>query len=130
MINVSARTSMGLAILQASAPVKAELQLETAPRGELEAFRLKAYVIDQYWNCHNCMWQHTFICLCSFGVCCVFTLSTTGTVTQNCTYIQNPGYPSIYSSTSGVTYTVNKCSSGKLKMFTFKTMEMSLIVLK
>ncbi len=39
MTNVLARTSMGLAILQASAPVKAELQLETAPRGELEEFR-------------------------------------------------------------------------------------------
>ena len=51
------------------------------------------------------------ISLYRFGVCCVFVLSTSGTVTQNCTYIQNPGYPSSYAG-SGLTYTVNKCSSG------------------
>ena len=51
---------------------------------------------------------------CSFGVCCVFTLSTSGaTLTRNSSYIQNPGFPSPYMGGTGVTYTVNKVSSGK-----------------
>ena len=46
-----------------------------------------------------------------FGVCCVFTISTGGTTTsENCSYIQNPSYPSVYSATSSLTYTVEKCS--------------------
>ena len=56
-----------------------------------------------------------------FGVCCVFTLSgTSGTVTQNSTYIQNPGYPSSYGTSSAVQYTVNKCSSGQWFVSRFK----------
>ena len=52
--------------------------------------------------------------LFSFGVCCVFIVSEAGrTINQNCTYIRNPGFPSSYGSTSGVSYTINKCSNGK-----------------
>ena len=48
-----------------------------------------------------------------FGVCCVFTVEESGQpITQNCTYIRNPGFPSAYSGTSPVSYTINKCSSG------------------
>ena len=51
----------------------------------------------------------------SFGVCCVFTLSTSGaTLTRNSSYIQNPGFPSPYMGGTGVTYTVNKVSSGEI----------------
>ena len=32
------------------------------------------------------------------------------TINNNCTYIRNPGFPSSYGSTSGVSYTINKCS--------------------
>jgi len=40
-------------------------------------------------------------CASGFGVCCVFTVNTCGaTVTNNCTYIQNPAYPSSESSGS------------------------------
>ena len=47
-----------------------------------------------------------------FGVCCVFTISASGSTTsENCSYIQNPSFPAIYSETSSLTYTVNKCSS-------------------
>lgn len=36
-----------------------------------------------------------------FGVCCTFTMSgCTQTVTENCTYIQNEGYPTAMTSTS------------------------------
>ena len=47
-----------------------------------------------------------------FGVCCLFIVtSTTDTISENCTYIQNPSYPSVYSDTSTLTYTINKCST-------------------
>ena len=53
-------------------------------------------------------------CLCRFGVCCVFVIQTgSSAVTENCTYIQNEGFPSALSSTNAVSYTVNKISSGK-----------------
>ena len=49
-----------------------------------------------------------------FGVCCIFLVSATGsTISQNCSYIRNPGYPSAYTSTSSVSYTINKCSPGE-----------------
>ncbi len=51
----------------------------------------------------------------SFGVCCLFLVTSTGaTINQNCTYIRNPNFPSVYSSTSSLTYTIHKCSSGNL----------------
>ncbi len=46
----------------------------------------------------------------------MFVLSgTTGTVTQNCTYIQNPGFPSSLTTTDSISYTVQKCASSKRK---------------
>ena len=57
----------------------------------------------------------SFFMISSFGVCCVFIVSTSGGVAQqNCSYIQNPGYPSSYTGTSSVTYTIQKCTSGKM----------------
>ena len=50
-------------------------------------------------------------CAAGFGVCCLFVITDgSSTITQNCTYIQNPGFPSVYSSTTGLTYTVSKCT--------------------
>lgn len=40
-----------------------------------------------------------------------FVTEAGSTINQNCTYIRNPGYPSAYGGTSGVSYTINKCSS-------------------
>jgi len=49
-------------------------------------------------------------CAGGFGVCCVFMTSTCGdAVNINCSYIKNPGFPSPYTSTSGCSYTINKC---------------------
>lgn len=49
-------------------------------------------------------------CAAAFGVCCLKTLSACGgSVTQNCTYIDNPGYPSSYSTTGDCSYTVTRC---------------------
>ena len=49
-------------------------------------------------------------CAAGFGVCCVFIITSTGEVNQNCSYIQNPSYPSTYSDTTSLTYTIKKCS--------------------
>ena len=49
-----------------------------------------------------------------FGVCCLFQLAKVGEVNQNCTYVQNPGYPSAYAETSAVKYTIKKCTDGEL----------------
>jgi len=51
-------------------------------------------------------------CAAGFGVCCVFSVSASGSsVSQNCSYIVNPSYPSNYAPTSTpttLTYTINK----------------------
>ena len=47
-----------------------------------------------------------------FGVCCVFMTSSCGaTVSQNCSYIKNPGYSSAYTSTSNCQFTIVKCDN-------------------
>jgi len=51
-------------------------------------------------------------CASGFGVCCVFTFNqATNTINVNDSYLQNPGFPSAYSETSAVTYTIQKCSN-------------------
>jgi len=54
-------------------------------------------------------------CAAGFGVCCTFSVSATSSrVSENCTYIVNPNYPSNYAPTSTpttVSYTINKSSN-------------------
>jgi len=51
-------------------------------------------------------------CAAGFGVCCIFTLSTCGTTaTQNCTYIQNPSYPTTYSTSGNCIFTITPVSA-------------------
>jgi len=51
-------------------------------------------------------------CASGFGVCCTFTVTTCGsTVTNNCTYVQNPGYPSSYTTAGTCEYSVTPESS-------------------
>jgi len=54
-------------------------------------------------------------CAAGFGVCCVFSVSASGsTISQNCSYIVNPSYPSNYAPTltpAVVSYTIEKCSN-------------------
>jgi hypothetical protein len=48
-------------------------------------------------------------CAASFGVCCVIRVSTCGGVaSSNCTYIDNPGYPSSYKTTGDCSYTITR----------------------
>jgi len=51
-------------------------------------------------------------CAAGFGVCCLFIASAGGsTVTQNCSYIQNPSFPSAYAATTALSYTIAKCAA-------------------
>jgi hypothetical protein len=51
-------------------------------------------------------------CAAGFGVCCTFALSSCGSsVTQNITYIQNPSYPTSYTTTGTCVYSVTPVSS-------------------
>ena len=51
-------------------------------------------------------------CAAGFGVCCTFTVSDCGSsIDQNCTYIQNPSYPSSYSTSGSCEYSVNPVNS-------------------
>ncbi len=48
-----------------------------------------------------------------FGVCCVFIVTAgTSTISQNCTYVQNPNFPSGLPNTNSVQYTVQRCNDG------------------
>jgi len=52
-------------------------------------------------------------CAAGFGVCCTFVLSACGTsVSQNITYIQNPSYPTVYTTTGTCVFSVTPVSSG------------------
>ena len=66
---------------------------------------------------YSLAWKHkpqNIFCNFRFGVCCVFMTSTcSSTVSQNCSYIKNPGYPSAYTSTSSCQFTIQKCDSCK-----------------
>ena len=65
--------------------------------------------IDTYRQCQKVTFHHHH----RFGVCCLFITSTSGaTVSQNCSYIQNPNFPSAYASETAISFTVTKCSSG------------------
>ena len=51
-------------------------------------------------------------CASGFGVCCTFLKSTCGsTVAQNCTYIQNPSYPTSYTTAGDCSYSVTPINS-------------------
>lgn len=49
-------------------------------------------------------------CAASFGVCCIVRFNTCGsTVNRNCSYIDNPGYPSTFTTVStGCVYTISQ----------------------
>jgi len=56
-------------------------------------------------------------CAQGFGSCCViYQDSCGGTISQNRTYIRNPGFPSSYSTAGTCTWTLSKCSSDICQM--------------
>ena len=60
-----------------------------------------------------------------FGVCCLFLYTASGsTIVQNCSYIRNPGFPSAYTGTSAISYTIQKCSSGNIYQIRYDIIKM------
>merc|ERR1712226_251975 len=51
-------------------------------------------------------------CAAGFGVCCVFIITGTGEVNQNCSYIQNPSFPSTYADTTTLTGSIGETLHG------------------
>merc|ERR1719412_1095769 len=65
-------------------------------------------------------------CAAGFGVGCLFVYSSASTsISQNCSYIQNPNFPSAYGSTSTIAWQINKCATNictlRLDFETFTT---------
>jgi hypothetical protein len=50
-------------------------------------------------------------CAAGFGVCCFFSVDATATISENCSYIRNPGFPSESSAPAAATFTIKKCST-------------------
>jgi len=51
-------------------------------------------------------------CASAFGVCCIIKTSTCGgSVSKNCSYIENPSYPSAYTTTGDCSFTISRCST-------------------
>ena len=69
-------------------------------------------------KCECWLSLHIYCNICGnrFGVCCLFKTTDQSTVTQNCTYIQNPGYPGTLATESDVIYNVRKVLDSKLWM--------------
>ena len=79
-----------------------------APKGIAPLGKSRAIGVPRYMLLCDCMILYGI----RFGVCCWFTLQNTGELSQNCTYVQNPGYPSAYTDTASLKYTIRRCSEG------------------
>ncbi|XP_059097863.1 uncharacterized protein LOC131892119 [Tigriopus californicus] len=63
-------------------------------------------------ECAKKQGQSAGTCASGFGVCCIFSSMETGsTISQNCTYIRNPGFPMPYEATDSISHTIQKSSS-------------------
>eukprot|EP00095_Tigriopus_kingsejongensis_P010887 maker-scaffold86_size395752-snap-gene-2.34 protein:Tk10887 transcript:maker-scaffold86_size395752-snap-gene-2.34-mRNA-1 annotation:"conserved hypothetical protein" len=75
--------------------------------------RLEAIILAEVLSLFNIVTFKNEACqsnnVIRFGVCCIFTAVNSGsTITQNCTYIRNPGFPQTYEQQSSITYTIRK----------------------
>jgi len=50
-------------------------------------------------------------CAAGFGACCVFVFNAGGTISENCSYIQNPTFPAQDTASAAQTYTISKCNN-------------------
>ena len=92
-----------LVIQPVNAPIKEEKLME-------------GVLLGKNSKCYQFAIQVNFLCF-SFGVCCIFISSESGTVSHNNTYLQNPSFPSAYTSTTSISWTVQKCQKGVIKVF-------------
>ena len=107
--------AMELAIHQQNAQIREALQVATVQQGKFSEY----YFFSEMWVRVRsadileitCEW---FSCY-RFGVCCLFIYNSASTsVSENCSYIQNPNFPSAYGSTSTISWTVTKCAPSKI----------------
>ncbi len=133
MYTATETTGTAPASLPPSAPTGQGARQETAPRGKIRYLTSISKSSCQWTllpNCIECIAvpggvgikriksdddKNAFSSSSSFGVCCVFVLrggSDGNTVTQNCTYVQNTGFPSALTDTTAMSFTVQKCSDG------------------
>ncbi len=57
-----------------------------------------------------------------FGVCCLFIVQEAGTITQNCTYIQNEDFPlALPDGAANLQFMVQRCSGGEASVELKKT---------
>ena len=61
------------------------------------------------------MLKPLFLSLSRFGVCCLFLVTGTGDeISQNCSYIQNAGFPMAYTDmASSIQHMIRKCDDSK-----------------
>lgn len=80
-----------------------------------------------YANCYLDGGYGDGSCAEGFGVCCqFFTTSCTSTISQNLTYIQNPGYPSGYTTTGACEFFISKCDDSVCQVrLDFESLELS-----
>ena len=82
-------------------------------RGKLIIMMLKLEA-KTYFHPYNKIWSFIKSIYFRFGVCCVFVYESSGaTISQNCSYIRNPSYPSAYTDTTALSFTVQKCDPSK-----------------
>lgn len=132
------------ASLRQSATSKEARLRETVRQGKWSCLHLHIVVADMYdVNASKFSNQHRWIFLFwvidpnlqfRFGVCCVFTFTgDTATTNNNCSYLQNPGFPGAFNGTTTattVTYTVQKCSDGKRSVILASSACFCLILMK
>ena len=94
-----------------SVEAKEELLLEHVPLGSIYIY------VPVYENIIYIYWYIVTIYLLkssSFGTCCVFVYEASGgIISQNCSYIRNPNYPSAYEDSSSLSFTIQKCDPSK-----------------
>jgi hypothetical protein len=100
-------------ILLQSVPIKVAHPVEIVLLGNYKNnnYRCPKSHRVQTLECSNV--QMFFKLFFRFGVCCLFIVTEAGgTVSENCSYIQNPSFPAVYAETTSLKYTINKCASG------------------
>ena len=97
-----------------SVEAKEELLLEHVPLGTI--YNMCQYMKILYIYIYLCVYfATTYLLKCfSFGTCCVFVYEASGgIISQNCSYIRNPNYPSAYEDSSSLSFTIQKCDPSK-----------------
>ena len=96
-----------------SVEAKEELLLEHVPLGTIYIY-VSVYENILYIYIYIYIVTIYLIESSSFGTCCVFVYEASGgIISQNCSYIRNPNYPSAYEDSSSLSFTIQKCDPSK-----------------